>query len=81
MNVVKVFKKSNKISNATLHAFCSHDINLYKRAFNFYVSPLIEYFCYVLLLSLCCDIDLIENVQRAFTRRAFKKFHLIFYCH
>ena len=28
------------------------------------------------LQSLCSDLDLIENVQRAFTRRAFNKCHL-----
>ena len=47
LNVVEVVKKANKISNAILHAFCSHDINLYMRAFNVYISPLIEYCCHV----------------------------------
>ena len=32
-NVIEVVKKINKITNAILHAFCSHDINLYMRAF------------------------------------------------
>ena len=59
MNVVEVVHKVNKISNAILHAFCSHDINLYMRAFIVYVSPLIENCCYVWIPSLCCDIDLI----------------------
>ena len=26
MNVVKIVKKANEISNAILHAFCTHDI-------------------------------------------------------
>ena len=67
INVSEVVKKANKITNAILHAFCSHDINLYIRAFNVYISPLIKYCCYVWLPSLCCDIDLIENLQRTFT--------------
>ena len=39
MNIAEVVKKTYKISNAILHALCSHDINLYKCAFNVYVPP------------------------------------------
>ena len=62
MNALRVVKKANKISNTIiLHAFCSHDINLFMHAFNVYVSSLSVYCCYVWLPSLCCDINLIEN--------------------
>ena len=59
MNVVQ----ASKISNTVLHVFCIHDINLYMRTFNAYVSPLMEY-CYEWLTLLYCDINLIENVKR-----------------
>ena len=36
MKEVEIFKKAIKISNALLHAFCSHDMILYLRVFTVY---------------------------------------------
>ena len=46
------------------------------KAFDVYVRPLVEYCSYVWNPTLQCDIDLLENVQRCFTRRAFYKCNL-----
>jgi hypothetical protein len=72
-HVYETVKKANKVCNVILHAFINHDINLYMSAFNCYVEPILDYCCYVYNPVLCRDIDVIENVQQAFTRRAFFK--------
>ena len=71
------FFKGSMITYTMLHAFCNHDINHHMRAFNIYVSQLIEFYCYVWLPSLYYNTELIENIQHAFTRRTFKKCHLM----
>ena len=43
------------------------------RAFDIYVRPIIEYICFIWNIVLCMDTDIIENVQKYFTRRIFKK--------
>ena len=43
------------------------------KAFDTYVRPIVEYNCFVWWPKLCMDIDLIENVQKCYTRRVFRK--------
>ena len=43
------------------------------RAFDSYVKLIVEYCCYVWFPMQCKDIDTIENIQRSFTRRVFRK--------
>ena len=73
---IEICKKANRIGNAILHIFKSNDIDVYMKAFDVYVRPLVEYCSYVWNPTLQCDIDLLENVQRCFTRRAFYKCNL-----
>jgi hypothetical protein len=70
---VQVARKANIIANAILHSFVSQDINIYMQAFYSYVRPILEFNCFVWSPTLCGDIDVIENVQKCFTRRVFKK--------
>ncbi len=73
VHVNEVAKKANKVANVILHAFRCHNVDLYMSAFAIYVKPILEYCCYVWNPVLCRDIDVIENVLRAYTRRVFKK--------
>ena len=43
------------------------------QAFYSYVRPILEYNCCVWSSTLCDDIDIIENVQKCFTKQVFKK--------
>ena len=68
-----VIKKVNRITNVILHAFRCHNVGLYMSAFAIYVKPISDYCNYVWNPVLCRDIDAIENVLRAYTRKVFKK--------
>ena len=41
------------------------------KAFDTYVMPILEYCCFIWLPALVTDVNIIENVLRNFTRRAF----------
>jgi hypothetical protein len=73
VHVHEVVKKANKMCNVILHAFVSRNVDLYMSAFAIYVIPILDYCCYVWNPTLCRDIDLIENIQKAYTRRVFRK--------
>jgi hypothetical protein len=73
LHVNEVVKKANKISNVILHGFRCHNVDLYMSAFNTYVKPVVEYCNYVWNPVLCRDIDVIENIQRSYTRRVYWK--------
>jgi hypothetical protein len=72
-HVVLTAKKANRVANTILHAFKCHNVDVYMRAFDAYVRPVIEYCNFIWNPTACQDIDMIENVQRAFTRRVFKR--------
>ena len=46
------------------------------QTFYSYVRPILEFSCYVWSPNLCGDLDLIENVQKCFTKQVFKKCYL-----
>jgi hypothetical protein len=73
LHINEVVKKANKISNVILHGFRCHNVDLYMSAFNTYVKPVVEYCNYVWNPVLCRDIDVIENIQRSYTRRVYWK--------
>ena len=70
---VEMCRKANGVAHAILHMFKTNNINIYMKAFDAYVRPIVEYCSYVWNPSLKCDIDMVENVQKSFTRRAFYK--------
>ena len=55
-------------ANCILRTFVSKDINLLMRAFIVYVRPIVEY-CSVVWSPSLKNIELIEKVQRRFTKR------------
>ena len=56
-----------------MHFFHCHDVNIYLRAFNVFVQPMLDYYCFIWNITLCYDIDNVENVQKANARRVFRK--------
>ena len=38
-----------------------------------FVQPILDYYCFIWDPTLCYDIDSIENVHKAYTRRIFRK--------
>jgi len=64
-NVTKAHCHANMIH----HCFVSRNISLLTRAFITYVCPLLEYNCVAWSPHLKRDIELIEQVQRRFTKR------------
>ena len=63
--VVKALQRSNAIHRC----FLSRNVSLLTRAFLVYVRPLVEYNSVVWSPHLKQDINLIESVQRRFTKR------------
>ena len=65
-------KKAIRLANTILHTFHCHDVNIYLRAFDVFVQPIL-YCCFIWSPTLCYDIDSVENVQKVYTRRVFRK--------
>ena len=63
-----VAKKAYIRAKIILNSFLSRNSINYIRAFKCYVCPVLEYACIVWNPNLLQDINLIENVQRLFTR-------------
>ncbi len=56
--------------------FCTNNKNALLRAFKAYVMPIVEYCSPVWNPTLLKNVDLLENVQRYFTRRLFARCHM-----
>ena len=68
--------KAHQRSNAILRSFVSRDIDLLVRAFSVYVLPLLEYNSVVWSPQSVQDIELVERVQRRFTKRLELEFNI-----
>jgi hypothetical protein len=66
---LKIATKANIRAKLILKCFLSRNSVNFIRAFKCYVRPVLEYACVVWNPSLIQDINLIENVQRSFTRK------------
>ena len=73
-HVTEAVKKANRLANTILYSFHCHDVNIYLRAFDVFVQPILDYCCIIWNPPLCYDINRVENVQKAYTRPIFKKF-------
>ena len=69
LHIGEITAKAHLRANCILRCFLSGDVNLLVRAFIVYVRPIVEYCSVVWSPSLKHDIDLIEKVQRRFTKR------------
>ena len=63
--------KANARAKLILKSFLSHDALSLTRAYITFVRPLLEYASLVWSPNFKCDVDLVEGVQRAFTRKLF----------
>jgi hypothetical protein len=71
MHCTAIATKANARAKLVLKAFLSRDLRCILHAFTTFVRPMLEYATPVWSPNFKCDVDLIENVQRAFTRKLF----------
>ncbi|MFH4981392.1 hypothetical protein AB6A40_008101 [Gnathostoma spinigerum] len=76
-HVDKIVFKASKMSNIIFRVFTISDINVFRRAYIAYVRPILDYCSSVYSPHTIADINLIENVQRIYTRRAFLRCGII----
>ena len=72
-HVIETANKAYRLANTILHSFHCHDVNIYLRAFDVFVQPILDYCCSIWNPALCYDIDSVENVKKAYTRCVFIK--------
>ena len=70
---VMVAKKAQGICGLILRHLSSRNIEIYKKAFVSLVRPIVEYASSVWSPYSIHDVNLIESVQRTYTRRVFRK--------
>ena len=71
MHCSRIAAKANARAKLILNAFLFHDVQSLTRAFTIFVRPLLEYTTPVWCPYFKTDINIIENVQRSFTRTLF----------
>ncbi len=64
-----IASKASSVANMLLRVFTSRDSKLLMRAFVTYVRPILEYACEIVNPYLARDIEILERVQRDYTRR------------
>jgi len=69
VHCTNIAKKANARAHLILKCFLSRSSAHYIRAFKVYVRPLLEYASPVWNPYLCKDVNVLEQVQRTFTRR------------
>jgi len=69
VHIHDIVAKAHQRSNAIHRCFLSRNVSLLTRAFLVYVRPLVEYNSIVWSPHLKQDINIIESVQRRFTKR------------
>ena len=67
----EIVAKAHQRANIILRCFTSGDINVLVRAFTVYLRPIVEHNSVIWSPGLKHDIDLIEKVQRRFTKRLY----------
>ena len=73
LHCTEVTKLVSKVANVILRSFSTHCIDVYKKAFDVYVMPILEYCCFLWSPVYVKDMTMIANVLRTFTHRAFYK--------
>jgi hypothetical protein len=68
-HINNIVAKAHQRACCILRCFLTRDVDVLLRAFKVYVRPLVEFNCVVWSPHLLKHIDLIENVQRRFTKR------------
>ena len=63
-HVTETVKKLNKLANTKLHYFHCQDVNIYLRAFDVFVQPILDYCCFIWNPTLCYDIDCVKMYKK-----------------
>ena len=69
----EVAKKAGTRASLIIRAFRTKSLSTYSKAFTSLVSPILEYASAIWSPHYIKDVNLIENVQRSYTRRVFAK--------
>jgi len=69
IHIRNIVSKANSRGIAIHRSFISRDITLLMRAYKTYVRPLIESNTVIWSPTAICDIELLESVQRKFTKK------------
>jgi len=69
LHISDIVAKAHRLSNAIHRCFISRDVHMLTRAFLVYVRPLLEFSSPIWSPHYKQDIELIERVQRRFTKR------------
>lgn len=75
-HINEITSKAARTSNMLLRIFKTNNKNTLTRAFNVWVRPLLEYNSYIFNPATVNEVNLIESVQRNFTKRVFYRCHL-----
>ena len=76
-HISNVVSKAKARCSLTLKCFLTNDVNTLAKAYTVYVRLLLEYNCAIWLPCFKEDINLIESVQRYFTRKVYSKLMLL----
>jgi len=68
-----ISKNAYKVANMIFRCFQTNNTNALMTAYKAYVRPTLEYCCQAWSPYLLKDIDLLENVQRYYSRRVFAR--------
>jgi hypothetical protein len=72
-HIKKIVVSATRVSNRILRSLVRPSLDVYRSAFISYCRPLLEYATVIWSPYIQSEIDLLENVQRRFTKRALNK--------
>ena len=75
-HISNVVSKAKAKCSLILKCFLTNDVNMLVKAYTVDVKPLLEYNCAIWSPCFKKDINLIESVQRYFTRKVYSKIML-----
>ena len=74
----KIASKANMLAYTIIRAFKSNNPHFYIRLFKTYALPILEYNTTIWNPTLISDTNIIENVQRKFTKRVCQRYNIKF---
>jgi hypothetical protein len=75
-HIILISKKAHRMCNLIMRTLKTHKLSIYAKAFVSLVRPSLEYATNVWSPIYSKDINILEKVQRSFTRRAFQRCNL-----
>src|SRR5690606_25256582 len=69
----EIARQASRVANLIFRIFRSKDHKIYLKAYKSYVRPKLEYASPVWYPRLISNVNILENVQRRFTKRVFRR--------